>query len=58
MKRVKKNRRDRPPSPIVAVLQWLRGRWEKSAEEERARVRAMLQTRLSAHLLKDIGLDG
>ena len=58
MKRVKK-KHDRPPSLIAALMHglWLGGASAEAAE--RARIQAMLSTRLSAHLLKDIGLgDG
>jgi hypothetical protein len=60
MRRVKK-KHDRPPSLIAALLHgmWLGGMSEAAAEAERARVQAMLRTRLSAHLMKDVGLgDG
>ncbi len=61
MKRARK-KHDRPPSLIAALLHglWLGGVSEEAAEAaERARIQAMLSTRLSAHLLKDVGMgDG
>jgi hypothetical protein len=60
MRRARK-KHDRPPSLIAALLHglWLGGVSAEGDEAERARVQAMLRTRLSAHLLKDIGLgDG
>lgn len=61
MKR-ERRKHDRPPSLIAALMHglWLGGVSEEAAQAaERARVQAMLRTRLSAHLLKDIGLgDG
>ena len=59
MKRARK-KHDRPPSLIAALMHglWLGGVSAEAAEAaERARVQAMLRTRLSAHLLKDIGLE-
>jgi hypothetical protein len=58
MKRAKK-KHDRPPSQIAALMHglWLGGFSADAAEAaERARVQAILRTRPSAHLLKDIGL--
>ena len=61
MRRASK-KHDRPPSLIAALMHglWLGGVCEEAAQAaELARVQAMLSTRLSAHLRKDVGVaDG